>query len=287
MAERASASSPELDDQAIAQALHTRAATIRDVAYGEGVQFSAGRGTLRLEIYPRTGVTRLTGADIRIELFGNAVAQVSDSGVEFARVQPGQEANLTVLSDAGVVFTFISAGHPVPETPQEPVKGPQPRENNPTRPDAHHAPGQDDAADAATPNSPTRDSQGARTPGTERGTLVKFTGRLGKDPFISGKRGVPHVRLSVGEHYQDDNGQEQTRWHEVWAANTNSDTVKRMAEEGKLHHGSEVRVRGYRHERGPDASGRPQRPFVRAFQIDLTKKPTPRRVRPGESDGER
>src|SRR5512142_451323 len=287
MAEHEPAALPENTDEAIAKALHTRPATIRDVAYGEGVQFSAGRGALRLEIYPRTGVTRLTGTDMRIELFGNAVAQVSDSGVEFTRVQPGQEANLTVLSDAGVVFTFISGGHPVRETPQEPVSGPQPREDEPTRPDARHAPNQDNTADAVASNSPTRDSQGDQAPGKERGTLVKFTGRLGKDPFVSGKRGAPHVRLSVSEHYQDEDGQEQTRWHEVWAANTNSDAVKRMAEEGRLAQGAEVRIRGYRHERGPDSQGRPQRPFVRAFQIEPTKKSTPKGGRQTQPGGER
>src|SRR5512135_2867759 len=106
MAERESTPSPAGDEEAIAKALHTRAATVRDVAYGEGHQFSAGRGSVRLEIFPRTGVTRLTTQDVRIELFGTTVSTVTDSGIEFVLQHPREEASLTVLSDSGVVFTF-------------------------------------------------------------------------------------------------------------------------------------------------------------------------------------
>src|SRR5512144_754312 len=72
--------SQELDEQAIAEALHTRSASVRDVAYGEGSQFSIGRGDARLEIYPRTGVTRLTTNDIRVELCGSAITDVCRPG---------------------------------------------------------------------------------------------------------------------------------------------------------------------------------------------------------------
>lgn len=35
---------------------------------------------------------------------------------------------------------------------------------------------------------------------------------VGKDPFVTDKHGSPRVRLSVGEHYEDDDGAEQTHW---------------------------------------------------------------------------
>src|SRR5664280_1513987 len=41
--------------------------------YGEGQLLSAGRRTTRLEVF-RTGVTQLTAQDMRVELFGNAIA---------------------------------------------------------------------------------------------------------------------------------------------------------------------------------------------------------------------
>src|SRR5512144_150397 len=102
--------SARFDDEAIAEALGTRSSTVRDVAYGEGVQFSVGRGDARLEIFPRTGVTRLTARDMRVELFGNAAAEVSPGGVEFSRTQPGQDASLTVVPNGGIVFTLVAGG---------------------------------------------------------------------------------------------------------------------------------------------------------------------------------
>src|SRR5512144_3145463 len=57
MAEHEPQSAP-IDEDAIAEVLGTRSATVHDVAYGEGHQFSLGRGDARLEVFPRTGVTR-------------------------------------------------------------------------------------------------------------------------------------------------------------------------------------------------------------------------------------
>src|SRR5512144_2173857 len=109
MAEHEPQSAP-IDEDAIAEVLGTRSATVRDVAYGEGHQFSLGRGDARLEVFPRTGVTRLTTTDVRVELFGSTVAEVSPGGVEFTRTQPGQDASLTVVPGGGTVFTLIAGG---------------------------------------------------------------------------------------------------------------------------------------------------------------------------------
>src|SRR5512143_2853454 len=105
------------DGQALGEALGTRPATVRDVAYGEGQLYSAGRGTTRLEVFPQTGVTRLTAQDMRVELFRNAAAAVSQTGVEFHRSQPDQEASLTVLPGGGVVFTFVAGTEPTSANP--------------------------------------------------------------------------------------------------------------------------------------------------------------------------
>src|SRR5574342_936759 len=105
---------PTVDADALAATLRTRSATVRDVAYGEGVQYSTGQGDARLEIFPQTGVTRLTARDVRIELFGGVRGEVSDGGVEFARTQPGQEASLAIVPGGGIVFTLVAGGehHP-------------------------------------------------------------------------------------------------------------------------------------------------------------------------------
>src|SRR5512135_2150129 len=94
MPEQEPAPSRELNDPTVAEALHTRSASVHDVAYGAGRQYSLGRGDARLELFPRTGVTRLTTPDARVELFGGAVPHVSGSGVEFSRTRPGQDASL-------------------------------------------------------------------------------------------------------------------------------------------------------------------------------------------------
>lgn len=83
MAEREPAPSPAFNEAAVASALHTWAATVRDVAYGEGHQFSAGQGRVRLEIFPRTGVTRLTTQGARCgEATPAATAAVGNGGGE-------------------------------------------------------------------------------------------------------------------------------------------------------------------------------------------------------------
>src|SRR5512144_1554240 len=130
MAEHEPHSAP-LDDQAIAEALGTRPATVRDVAYGEGVQYSISRGDARLEVFPQTGVTRLTARDVRVELFGGAVTDVSPGGVEFSRTQPGQDASLTLVPNGGVVFTLVTGGD-TPTAATEPL--PQPAASDPTQP---------------------------------------------------------------------------------------------------------------------------------------------------------
>lgn len=41
-----------------------------------------------------------------------------------------------------------------------------------------------------------------------------------------------------GEHYEDANGTERTRWHEVRATTTDSDAVKQLAEQGTPRRGA-------------------------------------------------
>jgi hypothetical protein len=119
------------DDQALAEALATRPATIRHEAHGEGLQFSVGDGAAQLQIYPRTGVTRLLAPDLRarVELFDSTIRQVTRDGVEFSASQPGQDASLTVVPDGGIVFTLVAGGkyHRTLETePDDPSPSPPP-----------------------------------------------------------------------------------------------------------------------------------------------------------------
>src|SRR5512144_754535 len=205
--------SQELDEQAIAEALHTRSASVRDVAYGEGSQFSIGRGDARLEIYPRTGVTRLTTNDIRVELFGSAITDVSSGGVEFSRSQPGQDASLTVVPGGGIVFTLVAGGERstvspeptadlsdevhasgafvsgrdhlpavrAPETPQEPGSGAANTSEPPPAVDGSE--GHQAAREPSPTAAPTHPATGQQPAAAEtEQERIALTGRLGRDP---------------------------------------------------------------------------------------------------------
>jgi hypothetical protein len=121
---------PPFDEPALAEALSTQSAPVRDVAYGEGVQYTAAGGAAQLEIFPHTGVTRLTAPGVRIELFDTATLDVSDAGVEFSRTQPGQDTNLTIVRNGGIVFTLVAGGEYTQPAGTESL--PQPAASDPT-----------------------------------------------------------------------------------------------------------------------------------------------------------
>ncbi len=264
--------SRELEDQAIAEALHTRSASVRDVAYGEGRQYSVGRGDARLEIYPRTGVARLTTTDVRVELFGGATAQVSGSGLEFSRTSPGQDASLTVVPDGGVVFTLVAGGERSPVAPEptadlsDEVRASDAsvfgRDHLPAvrAPETAQEPrsGADDTSvppptvRASTIPSATRQSASAPTAG-EAGSSqspasaeteqerIALTGRLGRDPsFRTTKTGSLVARFPLAVHREDGH----TDWHTVLAFGPRAEQLQRRVSSGELIQGREV---GYPH----------------------------------------
>jgi hypothetical protein len=266
MAEHEPHSAP-LDDQAIAEALGTRSATIRDVAYGEGVRYSVGRGDARLEVFPRTGVTRFTAQDVRVELFGSAITEVSSGGVEFSRPQPGQDASLTVVPGGGIVFTLVAGGErrPViatepdvsptspsppkaprvnaPETPKEPRSatadtfGPPPGVEGPDAPQVVREP-----SPLAAPAD--RETNPQRTGAETEQERIALTGRLGRDPaFRTTKTGSLVARFPLAVHREDGH----TDWHTVLAFGPRAEQLQRRVAAGELTQGREVDVVGYRH----------------------------------------
>src|SRR5512144_322356 len=269
--------SQELDEQAIAEALHTRSASVRDVAYGEGSQFSLGRGDARLEIYPRTGVTRLTTNDIRVELFGSAITDVSSGGVEFSRSQPGQDASLTVVPGGGIVFTLVAGGERTRAATAEPDESlpPPPAAPPASAPETAQEPrsGVDHALVSPPPvrasktPSATREPAGEPTDG-ERATSqqqaeaeteqerIALTGRLGRDPsFRTTKTGSLVGRFPLAVHREDGH----TDWHTVLAFGPRAEQLQRRLAAGELTQGREVDVVGYLHSNTrPGKDGKPR-----------------------------
>src|SRR5512144_1327855 len=212
-----------IDEQALSEALGTHSATVRDVAYGEGVQFSAGRGSVRLEIFPRTGVTRLTAHDVRIELFGGTRAEVSDGGVEFSRNQPGQEASLTVVPDGGVVFTLVAGGvsrrdrapetaEPLPQSPADPTP---------------------------TLSAPETPQVAAGHTESEEAASVTLQGRLGRDPWFGGSEESPIAGFPLAINAGD-----RTTWHKVVVFEEAATKLAAQLQRGDVRKGRLVEVTG-------------------------------------------
>src|SRR5512144_3432793 len=216
---------PAVDPEALAEALKTRCATVRDVAYGEGVQYSAGRGSVRLEIFPRTGVTRLTAPDVRIELFGGTRGEVSDGGVEFSRSQPGQDASLTVVPGGGIVFSLVAGGEyrspdaadpePAEPLPHSEAPRPAPVVRAPEIPAAAHAP------ESAEPEA------------------VTMQGRLGRDPWFGGSEDSPIAGFPLAI-----NAANRTIWHNVVAFDEAATKLAAQLHRGDVRKGRLVEVTG-------------------------------------------
>jgi hypothetical protein len=252
------------DDQAIAEALDTRSATVRDVAYGEGWQYSIGRGDARLEIHPGTGVTRLTASGVRVELFGSTVTGVSPGGVEFSRTQPGQDASLTLVPGGGIVFTLVAGGerrppiqtehHTTPPSPTPPpLTGPETAQEREDLgaglhipPPTGDAPSASQAVQRPAPSSPgeERTTNHQQTAAETEQERIALTGRLGRDPsFRTTKTGSLVGRFPMAVHREDGH----TDWHTVLAFGPRAEQLQRRVTSGELVQGREVDVVGYRH----------------------------------------
>src|SRR5512144_1034403 len=214
------------DEQALADALTTRSATVRDAAYGEGVQYSTGRGSVRLEVFPRTGVTRLTAPDVRVELFGSARVEVSPDGVEFSRRQPGQDASLNIVPGGGIVFTLVAGGeHRAPEgaTPQPAEALPQPA------PPQAEPPGQ----------APDRPQPAAEHEASPEQEAVTMQGRLGRDPWFGASEDSPIAGFPLAI-----NAANRTIWHKVVVFDEAATKLAAQLQRGDVRKGRLVAVTG-------------------------------------------
>src|SRR5664280_3014717 len=111
------------DAQTMGDLLGTPSTPTRDVAYGEGRTFPVGPGDGRLDVFPGDRVTTYTARDVRIELFGHAVTEVSPTNVELRRDEPDREASITKLPDGSVLFTlFVFGEEHTPAERSQPVE---------------------------------------------------------------------------------------------------------------------------------------------------------------------
>src|SRR5512144_790041 len=225
------------DEQALADALNACSATVRDVAYGEGVQYSAGRGSVRLEIFPRTGVTRLTAPDVRVELFGGTRAEVSEGGVEFARAQPGQDASLTVVPDGGIVCTLVAGGEYRSPDATEPAADPLPRLVAAPETPAGLAPAP--LPDRKAPGQSGSDVQTAEHDEPTEPEAVTMQSRLGRDPWFGGSEESPIAGFPLAI-----NAANRTIWHKVVVFDETATKLAAQLQRGDVRKGRLVEVTG-------------------------------------------
>jgi hypothetical protein len=279
MAEHESVSAHVILERA-AQAVGGTLFQSRDLAHGESVGLSVEgpHGPQLLEVFTSDNAVRVSGPLFRLEVVGTFTPHVQDDRVWVTDESPEYSTTVGLRSDGSVIFTYTARAAEEPRTAgsaeAEPSVGiaPESRPEGPTTPQAA-CPGtalaQSGKPDVRAVNDQAPESK-------ERGILVSFTGRLGRDPLIFDRNGEPRVKLAVGEHYFDaDTQEEKTRWHEVWTARTNAETVAKQTAAKQLRRGTEVRVRGYEHPRAPKSDGKMEPPFVRAFQITPLKKAPP------------
>ncbi len=153
---------------------------------------------------------------MRVELFGNAIAAVSETGAEFHRSQPGQEASLTVIPGGGVVFTFIAgAERTSPASPppaEEPDQAGQTPQAQPLTVESPRAP--QPVSPEPSPTLPQTPSPADTDAKPEEAPRVQLTGRLGRDPnFRTSPRGTLVDRFPLAVHAEDGT----TSWHTVLA----------------------------------------------------------------------
>ncbi len=240
------------DRNAAEQALGALTTRINDADFGQGDLLMTGGGQT-LEVF--ADAVRITAPDMKVEITGQPLqADIGPDWVLFRGTADGM-TRIAALRATGEINAKRTAA---PEV----YRAQQAEEERAVTADAARAP--ETPADAALP-APAAES------GKERGQLVSFTGRIGRDPKVARTEQDVTVKLAIAEHRAADDGAERTVWHEVWPSKNIAPKVADQAENGVLVQGVEVSIRGYQHRHKPTGNQREGKPFVRAFRISPVK----------------
>jgi hypothetical protein len=152
----------EFDAHAAGEALGAQPRILRDVNYGDGHVFDVD--TALLEVYPKTGITRVTTTNARVELYDVPRYSVRDERVVFEQGEEDNRQRLQIRADGKVAF------HPVlraAEAPRTEETAPGGHKGSPTAVSASEA--------TTAPSSTTP----AATEGKEQ-EVVTLRGRVGR-----------------------------------------------------------------------------------------------------------
>jgi hypothetical protein len=180
----------EFDAHAAGEALGSVPRTTRDVAHGDGQALDVEDAVL--EVYPDTGVTRVTTPDARVELFRVPRYTMREQRIIF---ELGNEnrSRLQIRADGKVAF------HPV-------LRSPEPPQSDETAPSRHQdSPTPSDASETTTRPSASSEAR-------EDVQEVKLRGRLGRDPWFSTQEDRPAAGFPLAVNPEDGG---KAIWHDV------------------------------------------------------------------------
>jgi hypothetical protein len=199
----------------------------RDLSHGAGEALSVAGGRVLLEVFPASGVARVTTDHARVEVHrvpGYSVDQ--DKGrVVFEQGPDDERTRLIVRGDGKVSFYPIVRAAEAAVTEQKPAT---------------------DAKPTAAPQVPSEAATGPQTTSvdsrqeSEEVQLVTLQGRLGRDPWFSGGEDSPIAGFPLAV-----NTDSQTTWHKVVVFDETAVALKEHAQRGDIRKGRLVDVTGH------------------------------------------
>ena len=256
----------DFDADAMSATLGAESRSTHDVAHGAGEVLTVGGTNTQLEIYPDAGVTRVTRADDRVELF-RVPGYSLDPDAGYVIFEHGPDADRTRLLVRGDGKVFFG---PVLRA-LEPARTDETATNDALL----------DSAPAAVLETSTAIQEGspgpAANPESAEDQQVQLRGRLGKDPwFASGEESevIGVFPLAVNAE-----GRGATTWHRVI---TFGETADQLRQNSKIKKGSLVDVTGQHVAREEQTeSGRTRR--SNEFHATSVTRVTATRVQPQRS----
>jgi hypothetical protein len=181
----------EFDAEAAGQALDAEPRSTRDVVHGNGQALDVHDAVL--EVYPDTGVTRVTTPDARVELFRVPRYTVREQRVIFEQGDEDDRPRLQIRADGKVAFHPVLRGPELSQTDETAVSGRQ-----------------DSPAGQAPSETTTRPSTSSEP--REAVQEVQLRGRLGRDPWFSTRDDRPAAGFPLAVNPEDGG---KATWHDI------------------------------------------------------------------------
>jgi hypothetical protein len=219
------------DREAVSKTLGAQSRRARDVAHGEGEALTLGGGKAELEVYPQTGLARVSTPDARVELYRvPRYTTLNGDRVVFEQGEGDERTRLVVRGDGRVSFVPFLRQPEGPRATTAGSDGPTPA----TPPSA--------ASEAAT--APQSDpSSGLKAERGEAGevAVVRLTGRLGRDPWHRPDGDEPIGGFPLAVNSTDGAA---TTWHKVVVFGETATELAESFRRKQIRKGSLVGVTG-------------------------------------------